>query len=129
MESLVLNRLHDYEGIIRGELILPGCYFYTLELPWRDNELCKSCIPGGTYTIQKAANGRWNLLNVPGRTEIQIHVGNTAADTTGCIIIGKSRGILEGLPAVLESKAAMEEFNNAMGEVKEALLSIRNCYC
>jgi hypothetical protein len=129
MESIVLNRLHDFEGVTRGELIADTAHFYTLELFWKNNATCESCIPGGTYHIKKVSAEKWEVLNVPGREGIQIHAGNTAADTTGCILIGKSRGILEGMPAVLQSKEAMEAFNEVMGDIKEALLEIRNLHC
>lgn len=128
MKQLALNRLHDWEGVTRGELIVESKHFYTLELLWNDNKVKESCIPGGAYHIEKNERGVWEIMNVPGRDKIQIHAGNTAADTTGCILLGKSRGILEGMPAVLQSKDAMEEFNEIMGDDTEALLEIRNLF-
>ena len=65
----------------------------------------KTAIPTGTYEItmnivsprfskkafyyQNCNGGRVpRLLNVPGFDGILIHVGNTAADTEGCILVG-----------------------------------------
>ncbi len=58
------------------------------------------CIPAGTYTVtvEPTHNPRlWSpmpdhglprLQNVPGRTGILIHAGNSTADTEGCILVG-----------------------------------------
>ena len=66
--------------------------FYTLELPWRNNERSISCIPEGTYkTIKhkspKFGNSFW-LQDVQNRSEILIHRGNFTRDTRGCILPG-----------------------------------------
>jgi Family of unknown function (DUF5675) len=95
-----------------GEMFTPeGDHLcFTMELPWNDNEPDKSCIPTGTYTCvphnSAAHPGTWELLNVPGRSEILIHTGNTDADSLGCILVGRTIGSLNGMPAVLLSNVA-----------------------
>lgn len=53
----------------------------------------KGCIPVGSYRIRVDWSNKFKrnlpiLLNVPGRDGIRIHQGNTAIDTTGCILVG-----------------------------------------
>ncbi len=83
---------------------------FTMELPWEDNVPQKSCIPTGTYTCvphnSASHPGTWELLNVPKRSEILIHTGNTDADSLGCILVGRTIGSLGGKPAVLLSAVA-----------------------
>lgn len=100
---------------------------YTLELPWRDNERKRSCIPLGVYSCRIRVSGRfgrvYEVTGVPGRDGILFHSGNFAGDVAkglcsdveGCILPGLSRGVLHGQPAVLESRRGMEVFMNAMG--------------
>jgi len=83
---------------------------FTMELPWENNEPRKSCIPIGRYTCiphnSDAHPGTWELLNVPDRSEILIHTGNTDADSLGCILVGRAIGSLNGVSAVLLSAVA-----------------------
>jgi len=57
-----------------------------------------TCIPTGLYRVQmhpSVKHGRevpW-ILNVPGFQYIQIHPGNTAGDTDGCLLPGTRRDI------------------------------------
>lgn len=110
-------------GTLRGE----GLNLYTAELPWRDNMPRISCIPAGRYLCRPYSSTRFHdvyeLVDVPGRTAILIHSGNHAGDTAkglrsdvqGCILVGLSRGILDGQEAVLNSRAAMQALRAAVG--------------
>lgn len=77
----------------------------------------ETAIPTGTYKItldvispkystkdfyiKNANKGRLpRLLNVPGYEGVLIHCGNTAADSAGCLIVGRNKKI--GM--VLDSK-------------------------
>lgn len=79
----------------------------TFELPYLDNEPFKSSIPVGTYKCKvkySKAKGRViQVLNVPNRDDILIHVGNTAEDTQGCILVGTQHSD----NGVLKSRFAM----------------------
>lgn len=76
-----------------GTITLPdGRLIYTVELPWRDNQVGVSCIPEGTYncrvgTFNSADPPYENveLLNVPHRTFIEVHMANAPSDLRGCI--------------------------------------------
>jgi len=80
--------------IMEGEHPMFSCK--TIELPDNGNQRNTSCIPEGAYVVQKhnsPTKGEcFHVLDVPGRTDILIHVGNYAAghriDTMGCILPG-----------------------------------------
>lgn len=73
------------------ETILYSCK--TLELPWNDNKKNNSCIPLGTYKVDKYNSQKFGLCfklrNVPGREGILIHAGNYNSQTQGCILVGE----------------------------------------
>src|SRR6267142_461947 len=93
-----------------GKLTTPEAsfQFYTLELPEADG-LPGSAIPAGRYPIvllpspkflasadpwvKRYAGAMPHLINIPGRSDIMIHWGNTGHDTNGCILVGKTQGI------------------------------------
>jgi hypothetical protein len=81
-----------------GQLFLNGELFCdTLENVWKDNQRNISCIPAGTYKVrlrparQSATRDYLHLLvqDVPNRDWILVHRGNSAQDTSGCILVGK----------------------------------------
>jgi hypothetical protein len=87
---------------------------YTLEEPWRDNMRGVSCVPLGRYFCTPHNTPRfprvWILNDVPARSGILIHAGNTLADTTGCILVGSA-------PApngVKQSQAALEKLRRTL---------------
>lgn len=92
-------------GIIRNENQL---LCYTLELPWRQNERNKSCIPDGRYQCRKRFSAKHGntiaILNVLDRSDILIHAGNLPQDTQGCIL----PGLDISLDSVLDSRRALQ---------------------
>lgn len=108
---LKLHRISSNSHRTQGILIVPNHRpFTTLELPWRENKRNISCIPNGTYPLKLHTSPRFGktLLvdNVPDRSEILIHSGNTIRDTEGCILVGYMFGSVMDLDAVLNSKQA-----------------------
>lgn len=79
-----LGVLHDHDN----------AFCVTLEDPWKENKVGISCIPDGVYDVVPHSGPMfknvWRLLNVPGRSGILIHAGNSEADTMGCILVGTS---------------------------------------
>ena len=80
-----------------GELFLNGERMCdTLENPWIDNQRNISCIPEGEYPVrlryprESGTRDYLHLLvqDVPNRDWILFHRGNTAKDTSGCILVG-----------------------------------------
>lgn len=88
---------------------IPLCV--TCEDPWNDNHKGDSCIPAGKYHCvpHNSANhpNTWEITNVPNRTAILIHSGNSIADTQGCVLAGSEFGLVNDMPIVAESKKAM----------------------
>lgn len=82
---------------------------FTMELPWLNNQQELSCIPPGAYDVESYSSPLhpdvWQIINVPGRTAILIHPGNTVNDTHGCICVGASVGIVGKQLAVLNSQS------------------------
>lgn len=86
-----------------GKFIVDGGVFTRLsgELPWRDNKTDISCVPVGTYHVKldyspKRGTKVYELQNVPGRTDCQIHSSSFCgdkekgklSDLLGCISLG-----------------------------------------
>ena len=65
---------------------------WTLECPWRDNQIFVSCVPDGSYPLVAFDSPDhpdcWVLTPVPGRTGVLIHPGNEVKHTQGCILPG-----------------------------------------
>lgn len=90
---LQLHRTHEYADSIIGTLSVNGELLCdSLELPWKDNQSQISCIPIDHYGARLRSDhpDQWRieLDNVPGRTHIQLHIGNFPANTQGCILVG-----------------------------------------
>lgn len=84
----------------------------TLEDPWLNNKKNVSSVPAGTYSVVKHNSYKysnvWRLEDVKGRTGILIHAGNTADDTSGCILVGRGIGTVKSKPAIINSQAALK---------------------
>lgn len=83
----------------------------TLEEPWKENKRQISCIPEGTYVCKPHSGNKfqnvWEVTNVPNRSAVLIHAGNTTDDIEGCILVGMEHGILNHKEAVIRSREAL----------------------
>jgi hypothetical protein len=103
-----LHRIKQDQFGTHGQLYLGDTFLcYTEELPWDDNEPDHSCIPAGTYNCTPHNSydhpGTWQVNNVPNRTNVLIHTGNTEADTLGCILVGmilSTQGVYNSVAAL-----------------------------
>jgi hypothetical protein len=110
-----LIRVAEYNDATQGVFLIDGKpWFLTLEEPWRNNQPRISCIPTGIYEVKRRRSpnfgNTFEVTNVPGRSHILFHPGNTTNDTQGCILFGYRYGELEGRAAVLESRRAFAAF-------------------
>ncbi len=128
-KKLTITRLAwDSDGT-RGVTIFNGKTYQTLELRPDHNEADLSCILGGTYNCNLRLSHHFerNLFHVDGvqnRTEVMIHNGNYAGDTTkgkrsdvlGCILVGSGWDVApSGQKMVTGSKVALAELMEALG--------------
>ena len=89
---LTLVRYTRTEEAILGSLYLNGAFIcYTLEN-------AAKAIPCGMYTVQNSKSPKFKrelpLLHneqVPASRGIRIHVGNTVASSSGCVLVGMGR--------------------------------------
>lgn len=79
-----------------GKLHIESAFYcYTLELPIKDG-LPGSAIPEGTFPVSMRWSPKFGMNtphidNIPNRSLIEIHYGNTTADTNGCVLVGLTR--------------------------------------
>ena len=99
--KLKVERLWKKPGYTVGRLYVDGKFFCnTLEDTVRDLNRVgkipgKTAIPYGEYKVvfnwsPKFGRNLPRLLNVPAFEGILIHPGNTADDSSGCILVGKN---------------------------------------
>lgn len=122
--NLTLTRIHFLEDCIIGELKVGERKYFTLERAWHGNRQNISCIPEGDYNFlphawaENAPNKFkkvWHIQNVPMRSYILLHAGNSIADTMGCILVGNGVNIRDNTGALLDSKNAINELREIIG--------------
>jgi hypothetical protein len=108
-----------------GELFLNDEFMCdTLENPYINNERNISCIPEGQYSVrlrtaeESATRDYLHLLvkDVPNRDYILFHIGNSAKDTSGCILVGIGRKQDFVQNSALAMDLLMKEIINLGGE-------------
>lgn len=136
--ELLLKRIAKKSAYTIGKLYIDGKYFCdTLEDPDRglkqsmsEAEIAKikikdnTAIPIGTYKIDmntispRFGNTSWaklyggkvpRLINVPGYTGVLIHPGNTAKDTSGCILVGQNKVVGQVINSQITWKSFMQK--------------------
>ena len=141
--KIVLQRESLTETSTAGTLFVDGEKFcYTLEDPMREDPRKpvaewklkgRTAIPTGDYRVTLAPSPKRGgrimplLLAVPGFTGIQIHSGNTAEDTEGCILVGTWR---DNADTIRGSRAAYEKLfpkiQTAVGRIEEVRIEVKN---
>lgn len=127
--KLKLVRVSEFNEATLGVLCLNDRPIaVTLEDKWRNNEKMVSCIPKGKYKVRRHMSPHFGecfkVMDVPNRSDILIHAGNTHKDTHGCILLGLMYGTVGVDAAILSSRAAVANFMSEMCKVDEAELEI-----
>lgn len=133
MRQLRLVRVSEYNGATCGVLIIDDQpEFVTLEDAWRDNQRLISCIPQGRYKVKLHRSPKFGLtyqvMDVPERSQILFHAGNTHKDTNGCILLGMQFGRIGSELAILASRSAFLKFMDLMGNTPEAQMIVIDAY-
>ena len=103
------------DDVTLGRLRINDFQCFTLELPWLDNKKNISCIYEGNFpyeTYNSPEHGKVLLiLDVEGRTMIEIHSANYTRQILGCIALGNSIKWLDNdtIPDVVNSKATLKK--------------------
>lgn len=112
-----------------GSLYIDGAYCcMTLEDTVRDTKIYgETAIPSGTYQVLLTWSPKFQrdlpiLQDVPGFTGVRIHVGNTPADTEGCILVGRSAGHDSIAHSRLAFEALYAEMRGADGPISIEIL-------
>lgn len=92
---IISNKIYDYSEIEKLSLAqfskLENVFScFTIELDWKNNAKNISCIPKGIYSVNEHMSQKFKstiiVNNVPNRSGILIHSGNTYLDIQGCIL-------------------------------------------
>jgi hypothetical protein len=137
---LTLTRtVRNADGVF-GVLRMPGFVCVTAEEQDLGNARNVSCIPAGTYPFKRTTYFKhgyptYEVCDVPGRSRILIHPGNTEEDTDGCILLGLQPGKLrvkdedtgsrEWKHGVLHSQKAFARFMQHMGAIQSTTITIQ----
>ncbi len=121
---LELRRQPSANGCTIGELFYNGKFFcYTLEdvvRPAGQFVADQTAIAAGTYPVTLTVSPRLRILTprlggAVASRGILMHVGNTATDTKGCILVGFSK-----LPSNVKIYKSVEAFQALMTKLLEA---------
>lgn len=97
-------------GVLRREMIP---FALTMELPWTDNTPGQSCIPTGHYICRRVRSPKFGntfeVTQVPNRTHILFHKGNTLEDTEGCILVAEEFSGTFDRPMIVSSARGFGE--------------------
>lgn len=111
-----LSRIYVYDGL-KPVLELVG-----LEPTWKENQRNVSCIPAGTYRVEKRFSTRhrehYHILGVEERDLILFHRGNFYWQTQGCTLVGNDFTDInnDGLLDVTQSVNTMNALLSTMGD-------------
>ena len=131
--KLRVNRLQLDPLVTIGEMLVDEKFeCFTLEDTVRAlgvKVFGETAIPKGTYAIDVTMSTRFKrmlplLLNVPDFDGIRIHPGNTAADTSGCILVGKSRLLTSVGQSVAAFAPLFEKIRAARARAETVTLEI-----
>ena len=100
---------------VKGDKAILGKLYFNGGFVCNTLENRSKAIPAGLYSVMNSKSPKfkrelplvWNAT-VPASRAIRIHVGNTAKDSSGCILVGMGRNYVKpnAEPSLLESALA-----------------------
>jgi hypothetical protein len=124
----IIRLEESMQGTIGSLRICKQVFCNTLEPPDLLNKTNKSSIPAQQYECIRFQSPRFGdtfkILDVPDRSDVIFHWGNTARDTQACVLLGQYIGSVEGNRAILSSRPVFERFMEIMKDVKRFILTI-----
>lgn len=107
------------EDTVREELGADGAYYWRRRMKRAGH----TAIPSGRYEVVLSHSARFGrllplLLGVPDFVGIRIHAGNTAADTEGCILLGRTRDLSAG--RVADCASVVDRLVELLGDATRA---------
>lgn len=127
--DLILQREPERCGGTPGTLKAGAIDYTTVELPWRQNAHNVSCIPPGKYRL-KLVPGHPHLgncievLSVPDRDAIFMHVANWPSDVEGCIGVGLDFAPYKHQLMIVHSHTAMLRLYQQLKNSPDPLLRL-----
>lgn len=120
--ELIREQANTKTGGIPGRLYVDGQFFgYTLEN-------AAAAIPAGVFSLFDRFSPKFNAfklsIDVPGRSYIMFHGGNTPEDSAGCILIAKNRDESGNISGDLSKE--LYELTRAATEAGNIVLTIKN---
>ena len=109
--KITVDRLKSGEHSTISKISIDGIHeCYGLENIYREIKVCgETRIPAGIYKIRVRTFGGFNsrykkkfgdkhkgmleIVDVPGFTDVLIHIGNYHTDTAGCILVGMAQSL------------------------------------
>lgn len=126
MNKIGISRINYAPTYTLGFIRYKDFFCFTMEPA---KTIGKGCIPCGTYPIEwewseKFQDKLWELKNVPGRSEIKVHAGNTVGDTEGCILVGFDASTV--MRRIISSLHALVAFDQLCHDEKITHIEIRD---
>jgi hypothetical protein len=128
--ELLIKRTYFEDGT-NGELYVnENLQCYSIELPWLKNERRKSCIPEGTYPVEKRTSEHFGkhlwIKDVPKRDLILIHAANDALkELLGCIApVTKLTGHGKGIKSKTQLNTLVKQVYEAIDRGEDVFITI-----
>lgn len=138
MTELVVRRRWQEGGATIGELAVDGVFeCFTLEDEVRDGDIFRvkvpgaTAIPSGRYPVIITYSQRFKrdlplLIGVPNFDGVRIHPGNTAANTEGCILVGRRRGVARIDDSVLAFDAFFPKLQSELAAGQKCWIALED---
>ena len=130
--ELIRLEEHNSFGTFGAWRINKSVFCVTLEPPDRLNKPFVSSIPAQQYICKRIKSPKhgetFRVMNVPDRSNINLHAGCDMEDTEGCILLGQAWDKFKGNRALLNSGNTFRNFMQIMEGVKFFHLTIFERY-